>query len=57
MECPPSIPMSDAIFPLLKIRSTSSAFERELEGVRVLPHHLVDDVDLFERGSDRGLPL
>ena len=26
MECPPSIPTSDAIFPLLKIRSTSSAF-------------------------------
>ncbi len=25
IECPPSMPMSDAILPFLKIRSTSSA--------------------------------
>ena len=31
--------------------------QRQLEGVGVLPHHAVDDVDLFERGGDRRLAL
>ena len=57
IEWPPSIPMSDAIFPFLKIRSTSSAVERQLERLRILAHHPMDDVDLLERGGDGGLSL
>ena len=56
IEWPPSMPMSDAILPFLKIRSTSSAVSASSNVVRILAHHPVDDVDLFERGGDGALP-
>ena len=51
------MPMSDAILPFLKIRSTSSAVSASSNVSGILAHHPVDDVDLLERGGDGRLSL
>ena len=49
IECPPSMPMSDAILPCLKMRSMSSAVSASSNAAGILAHHAVHDVDLLER--------
>ena len=57
MACPPSMPISDAIFPPRKMRSTSSAVLRDFEHVRVAAGDLVHRVDLLQRGRHRAAPV
>ena len=57
IEWPPSMPISDAILPFLKIALDVVGRERQLERLGILAHHAMDDVDLLERGGDGRLAL
>ena len=57
IEWPPSMPIIDAMRPLLKARSTSAAVRAGRERLGPAAHHAMDDVDLFERGAHRLLAL
>ena len=57
IEWPPSMPIIDAIRPLLKARSTSAAVRASRERLGPAPRHAMDDVDLLERGAHRLLAL
>jgi hypothetical protein len=49
IACPPSMPMSDAIFRSLCACSMSSCRQRQRQLVGIARHHPVHDVDLFQR--------
>ena len=49
IECPPSMPMSDAILPWRCDPLDVVGRERQRERVRIARDHPVDDVDLLER--------
>ncbi len=57
IEWPPSMPIIEAIRPLLNTRSTSAAVRASRKRLRPAPHHAMDDVDLFERRAHRLLAL
>ena len=53
IECPPSMPMSDAILPCFCDALDVVGRQRQRERVRVPRDHAMDDVDLLERRGDR----
>ena len=57
IEWPPSMPISDAILPCLEDPLDVVGRQRQLERLRILPDHPMDDVDLLERRGDGGLSL